>query len=125
MLNTILRKLSTLSVEYGTQHSNGDLVLLAEDWTRELADEHPESVAAAFDMHRRECSRFPTLSHIMALLPRCRSAEHCGAPELPEYTTANNGPNRAAQIARALRGDADARAALDALVRRAAGRCAA
>ena len=80
----------------------------------------PDGILSGMDWEDRECSRFPTLSHIMALLPRCRSAEHCGAPELPEYTTANNGPNRAA-----LRGDADARAALDALVRRAAGRCAA
>ena len=116
MRELIALKLSTLSIEYGTSHSDADLALLADDWARELADERPASVAATLDQHRRECPRFPTLAQVMALLPRCRVVEQRQA--LPEGQTRSDVGQRARDIRDALRGDAGARERMHALMRR-------
>lgn len=119
MREVIAMKLSTLSIEYGTAHSDADLALLADDWARELAEETPESVAAALDQHRRECSRFPTLADVLKLLPRCRVTPTRKA--LPESSPGKDWASRPRLIRDALRGDVDARAKVDALIQQAGG----
>lgn len=96
--------------------------MLADDWSRELAGENPASVAAAFDLHRRECSRFPTLAHVLALLPRCRVRRYSLAA-LPEQTESDDWRDRVRTVRAALAGDAVARAKMDALVRSVMGNC--
>lgn len=119
MRELITLKLSTLSIEYGTSHSDDDLALLADDWARELAGERPASVAATLDAHRRECSRFPTLAHVLALLPRCRVApEELALPEAPPREGWGEYPRT---IRAALLGDRAAKARMDALMRKAYG----
>lgn len=113
-----------MSIEYGTQTTPAQLALLADDWTRELSAENPASVAEAFDLHRRECSRFPTLAHVLALMPRCRVC-HKNLAALPEQTESDDWRDRVRTVRAALAGDAVARAKMDALVHRVMGNCTA
>lgn len=100
------------------------MALLADGWSQELAGENPQSVAAALDLHRRECSRFPTLAHVVALLPRCRVRQQ-NLPALPEQTDSDAWRDRVRTVRAALAGDAAARAKMDALMRSVMGKCSA
>ena len=103
-----------LAIEYGTTHTPAKLLLLADDWAMELAEENPQSVAAALDLHRRESARFPTLSQVLALLPRCRVIPaHLALPEAPPT---EDWRAKAAMVKKALNGDKQARQYFDAVL---------
>lgn len=78
----------------------------------DLDGENVESVVAAFDLHRKRTTRFPTPAHIIALLPECRvlPARRVAIPQATEGKK-TKGMGRLAYAA--YKGDKAAKAALD------------
>lgn len=110
-----------MAVEHGTSHTPSQLALLADDWAAEFKGESAETIVAALDTHRRECSRFPSMAHVVALLPRCRVTHACAA--LPEGDLGGSSANWGRVRQAAQRGDVDAQKRMRDLMRRVGVAC--
>ena len=101
---------------YKSGRSPEELALLAGIFADDLDGENPEAIDRAFALHRRESSRFPTPAHILALLPRCRPSVQ-PLPPLPMEGVGRKTPGLGRLMSRALRGEAEARDAVEKLIR--------
>lgn len=90
------------------------LAMLAEVFTEDLAGENVETINAAFTLHRRRSTRFPTPAHIIALLPECRVSPRLEA--LPQTTTGKKTAGAGRLAFAAFKGDKQAKEALNKLV---------
>ena len=105
---------------YRTGRSQEELALLADIFTDDLAGEDAETIDRAFAAHRRGSIRFPTVAHIVALLPQCRPPRHDYAA-LPMEAEGTRTPGIGMVVTRALRGDEEARQEMARLMGRAMG----
>lgn len=115
--NRLLARLADAETVYRTGRSPEELALLADIFAEDLAGEDAETIDRAFLAHRRSCIRFPTVAHIVALLPQCRAPRRDRAA-LPMQTDRQRTPGLGKLALHALRGDADARKAMAKLLRR-------
>lgn len=110
----ILEKLIEANLVYQADISPEELRTLANVFADDLLVENPESVTAAFDMHRRRSTRFPTPAHIFALLPECRVMPKLEA--LPQTSTGKKTAGAGRLAFAAFKGDKQAKEALSRLV---------
>ena len=87
----LLAELAQTALVYQTVYTPKELELLAELFADGLADESYDwpTVARAFMRHRKTCKRFPTLAHIVELLPECYRRPASASVALPEVTGAS------------------------------------
>lgn len=112
----LLPRLIEAEAVYKSGRSPEELALLAGIFADDLDGENPEAIDRAFALHRRESSRFPTPAHILALLPRCRPSVQ-PLPPLPMEGVGRKTPGLGRLMSRALRGEAEARDAVEKLIR--------
>ncbi len=112
----LLPRLIEAEAVYKSGRSPEELVLLAGIFADDLDGENPDAVDRAFALHRRESARFPTPAHILALLPRCRPSVGTH-PALPMEGAGRKTPGLGRLMSRALRGEAEARDAVEKLIR--------
>ena len=112
----LLPRLIEAEAVYKSGRSPEELALLAGIFADDLDGENPEAIDRAFALHRRESSRFPTPAHILALLPRCRPSVQL-LPSLPMEGVDRKTPGLGRLMSRALRGEAEARDAVEKLIR--------
>lgn len=112
----LLPRLIEAEAVYKSGRSPEELALLAGIFADDLDGENPEAIDRAFAVHRRESSRFPTPAHILALLPRCRPSVQ-PLPPLPMEGVGRKTPGLGRLMSRALRGEAEARDAVEKLIR--------
>ena len=111
----LLPRLIEAEAVYKSGRSPEELALLAGIFADDLDGENPEAIDRAFAVHRRESSRFPTPAHILALLPRCRPSVQ-PLPPLPMEGVGRKTPGLGRLMSRALRGEAEARDAVEKLI---------
>ena len=112
----LLPRLIEAEAVYKSGRSPEELALLAGIFADDLDGENPEAIDRAFAVHRRESSRFPTPAHILALLPRCRPSVQL-LPPLPMEGAGRKTPGLGRLMSKALRGEAEARDAVEKLIR--------
>ncbi len=112
----LLPRLIEAEAVYKSGRSPEELALLAGIFADDLDGENPEAIDRAFAVHRRESSRFPTPAHILALLPRCRPSVQ-PLPPLPMEGVGRKTPGLGRLMSKALRGEAEARDAVEKLIR--------
>lgn len=113
----LLPRLVDAEAVYKSGRSPEELALLAEIFADDLHSENAEALDRAFALHRRESTRFPTPAHILALLPRCRPCMTThGVAALPMENVGRKTPGMGRLMTRALRGDAEARDAVQKLI---------
>lgn len=105
---------------YRTGRSQEELALLADIFTDDLAGEDAETIDRAFASHRRSSTRFPTPAHILAIIPQCRAQRHDYAA-LPMEAEGTRTPGIGMVVARAIRGDREAKEKMARLMGRAMG----
>lgn len=112
----LLPRLVDAEAVYRSGRSPEEVALLADIFAEDLEGEAPETIDRAFALHRRESTRFPTPAHILALLPRCRPCMTLGVAALPMENVGRKTPGIGQLMTRALRGDAEARDAVQKLI---------
>lgn len=112
----LLPRLVDAEAVYKSGRSPEELALLARIFADDLHGENPEALDRAFALHRRESTRFPTPAHILALLPRCRPCMTHGVAALPMENVGRKTPGIGRLMTRALRGEAEARDAVQKLI---------
>lgn len=112
----LLPRLIEAEAVYKSGRSPEELALLAGIFADDLDGENPEAIDRVFAVHRRESSRFPTPAHILALLPRCRPSVQ-PLPPLPMEGVGRKTPGLGRLMSKALRGEAEARDAVEKLIR--------
>lgn len=108
----ILPMLAEAALVYQTTQTPEELAALAEIYAEDLEGESLEAINAAFSLHRKRSTRFPTPAHIMAILPECRSL-----PVYEALPAASKTPGMGRLAFAAFKGDQKAQEALDRLVR--------
>lgn len=112
----LLPRLIEAEAVYKSGRSPEELAFLAGIFADDLDGENPEAIDRAFAVYRRESSRFPTPAHILALLPRCRPSVQ-PLPPLPMEGVGRKTPGLGRLMSKALRGEAEARDAVEKLIR--------
>ena len=112
----LLPRLIEAEAVYKSGRSPEELALLAGIFADDLDGENPDAVDRAFLLHSRESSRLPTPAHILGLLPRCRPPVRTH-PALPMEGTGRKTPGLGRLMSRALRGEAEAKEAVEKLIR--------
>lgn len=112
----LLPRLIEAEAVYKSGRSPEELTLLAGIFADDLDGAHPEAIDRAFALHRRESSRFPTPAHILAMLPRCRPSVQ-PLSSLPMEGAGRKTPGLGRLMSRALRGEAEAKDAVEKLIR--------
>lgn len=116
----LLVRLIDAEMVYRTGRSQEELALLADIFADDLAGEDAETIDRAFTAHRRSSTRFPCPAHILAIIPQCR-AQRSDYAALPMEAEGTRTPGIGMVVARALRGDEEARQEMARLMGRAMG----
>lgn len=119
----ILENILEANLVYQAGNPPEVLAMLAEVFSQDLAGENVESINAAFALHRRRSTRFPTPAHIIALLPECRVSPRLDA--LPQTTMGKKTVGAGRLAFAAFKGDRQAKEALGKLVGKACGKASA